>query len=224
MKENKKLILAIVVVLAIIIAVFGATYAYWTWVSNSAQNTTVSFTTSAPSADMYANLTGNGAGTTNLKPSTCTNGIKKTVTITYKNNTVQAATISATLKVTSFKFRTTSYRPTGGDSGDLKYIKYALTTSSTACDSGVQKNGDFRGLTIPTSGTATVASSLPYTLFTQTIPVNANVATEQSTTYYLYIWLDSSYTHENEGNENSDPLQGLAFTTEWSGTIAQNNS
>lgn len=224
MKENKKLILAIVVVLMIVIAVFGATYAYWTWVSNSTQNTTVSFTTSAPNADMYANLTGNGAGTTSLKPSTCANGIKKTVTITYKNNTVQAATISAALNVTAFTFRTTSYRPTGGDSGDLKYIKYALTTSSTACDSGVQKSGDFRGLTIPTTGSATAASNLPYTLFTQTIAVNANVTTEQTATYYLYIWLDSSYTHENQGDVNSDPLEGLAFTTSWSGEIAQNNS
>lgn len=224
MKENKKLILAIIVVVMIIVAVFGATYAYWTWVSNSTQNTSVTFTTSAPEADMYANLTGNGAGTTALKPSACTDGIKKTVTIKYKNGTVQAATISATLKVTSFKFRTTSYRPTGGDSGDLKNIKYALTTSGTSCETGVQKSGDFRGLTIPTSGTGTVASNLPLTLFTQNISVNANINTEQTATYYLYIWLDSAYQHENQGSVNSDPLQGLSFTTEWSGTISQNNS
>ena len=224
MKENKKLIIAIIAVLMIIIAVFGATYAYWTWVSNSAQNTTVNFTTTAPETDMYANLTGNGSGTTALKPSTCANGLKKTVTIKYKNNTVQAATITATLKVTSFTFKSTSYRPTGGTDGDLKYIKYVLNTNSSNCTTGVQKEGNFSGLTIPTSGSSLSASNLPLTLFSQTISVNANVATEQTQTYYLWIWLDSSYSHENQGSVNSDPLQELSFETAWSGTIAQNNS
>ena len=141
MKNNKKIIIAILAVAMIIAAVFGATYAYWTWVTNTEQRTTVSFQTTAP--DMYANLTGNGAGTTSLKPSACTNGIKKTVTIKYKNDSIQPATITATLSVTAFTFRN-DYRPTAGNSGDLKNIKYVLTTTEDNCTSGasgIQKSG-----------------------------------------------------------------------------------
>ena len=49
------------------------------------------------------------------------------------------------------------------------------------------------------------------------------MSAEGTQTYYLYIWLDSSYEHTNTGSVNSDPMQGLSFTTQWSGTIAQNS-
>lgn len=232
MKDRNKLIIAIVAVLIIVALVGGATFAYWTWVSNSAQQTNVSFTLpeDAGGADMdadgdgnpdlYATLEGNGTTTaTDLKPTTCngSNAIVKTVTIKYRNQTVQAATISATLNVTAFTARSTSYLPT---STTLGYLKYALTTSSTSCTTGVQKNGTFNGLTFSSTVTPT---NLPLTLFTQTISASADGAggAEKTQTYYLYIWLDSSYEHTNTGSVNSDPMQGLSFTTQWSGSIVQ---
>lgn len=223
MKDRKKLIIAIVAVLIIIVLVGGATFAYWTWVTNTAQQTNVSFVVNQSDleGEMYATLEG-GNGTTDvtaIKPSTCngSNAIVKTITIKYLNKTVQAATVSATLKVTAFTARSTSYLPS---STNLGYLKYALTTSSSSCTTGVQKSGSFSGLTFSSSVTPT---NLPLTLFTQTFTASANMSSEGTQTYYLYIWLDSSYEHQNSGSVNSDPMQGLSFTTQWSGTIAQNS-
>lgn len=221
MKDRKKLIIAIVAVLIIIVLVGGATFAYWTWVTNTAQQTNVSFVVNQSDleGEMYATLEGNGTTTaTNLKPATCngSNAIVKTITIKYLNKTVQAATVSATLSVTAFTARSASYLPS---SPNLGYLKYALTTSSS-CTSNVQKSGSFSGLTFSSAVTPT---NLPLTLFTQTFTASANMSAEGTQTYYLYIWLDSSYEHTNTGSVNSDPMQGLSFTTQWSGTIAQNS-
>lgn len=222
MKDRKKLIIAIVAVLIIIVLVGGATFAYWTWVTNTAQQTNVSFVVDDKKleGEMYAKLEGNGTNTaTSLKPSTCkgSNAIVKTITIKYLNKTVQAATVSATLSVTAFTARSASYLPS---STNLGYLKYALTTDSSSCTSNVQKSGSFNGLTFSSAVTPT---NLPLTLFTQTFTASANMSTEGTQTYYLYIWLDSSYEHKNIGSVNSDPMQGLSFTTQWSGTIAQNS-
>lgn len=219
MKDRKKLIIAILATLIIIVLVGGATFAYWTWVTNTAQQTNVSFVVNQSDleGEMYATLEGNGTTTaTNLKPATCngSNAIVKTITIKYLNKTVQAATVSATLSVTAFTARSASYLPS---SPNLGYLKYALTTSSS-CTSNVQKSGSFNGLTFSSTVTPT---NLPLTLFTQTFTASANMSAEGTQTYYLYIWLDSSYEHQNIGSVNSDPMQGLSFTTQWSGTIAQ---
>ena len=93
MTEKKKLIIAIVAVLLIIIAVGGATFAYWSWQTNTTQRTSVSFTIkdASLSGDLMARIDGNGTSTvTNLVPtSSCTssNALVKTVPIYYKNNT-----------------------------------------------------------------------------------------------------------------------------------------
>lgn len=222
MKDRKKLIIAILATLIIIVLVGGATFAYWTWVTNTAQQTNVSFVVNQSDleGEMYATLEGNGTTTaTNLKPATCngSNAIVKTITIKYLNKTVQAATVSATLSVTAFTARSASYLPS---STNLGYLKYALTTDSSSCTSNVQKSGSFNGLTFSSTVTPT---NLPLTLFTQTFTASANMSAEGTQTYYLYIWLDSSYEHKNIGSVNSDPMQGLSFTTQWSGTIAQNS-
>ena len=67
MKDRKKLIIAIVAVLIIIVLVGGATFAYWTWVTNTAQQTNVSFVVNQSNleGDMYATLEG-GNGTTDV--------------------------------------------------------------------------------------------------------------------------------------------------------------
>lgn len=225
MKERNKLIIAIVAVAVIIVSVGGGTYAFFTWVTNTSQRTNVSFTVNQTTieGDLNAQIVGNANASSldaTLKPASCTssgNAIIKTVPITYYNSTVQAATVTATLKVTAFNLRSASYKPT---STDLGYLKYALTESSTNCTTSAVQTGTFSGITF--SGAA--GSNLPYTLFDQTITAPANMSEAVTKTYYLWIWLDSTYSHQNEGSVNSDPMQGFTINVEWSGTIAQNNS
>lgn len=225
MKDRNKLIIAIVAVVAIVAIVGGATFAYWTWVTSDEQQTQVSFTVTGP--NLSAHIEGNGTtDVTSLKPATCdsSNAIKKTVTINYMNETTQSATVSATLQTTAFGLRNASYVPTPAN---LTNLKYALTTTSGSCSTNVatdlngnQITGDFSALTF----NGATASNLPLTLFTQTFTAPANMSEEATQTYYLWIWLDKAYEHENVGDNNSDPMQGLTFTTQWSGIIAQNES
>jgi len=212
MKERNKLIIAIVAVLLIIIAVGGATYAYWSWSSTTAQKTNVTFTVNQSTLEgqMYAKLDGGGATTiNNLAPvSSCLNStyaVKVPVTLKYKNATTNPAFIMADLTISSFS------APHGTpDSDDLKHLHYALTTSSSSCTSDLIKSGTFSA----TSGTLISDNGLG------TGTIAANTTTEQSKTMYLYIWIDSAYTHTNTGSAITDPLQDISFTLTWSGTIS----
>lgn len=233
--NNKALILSIIAVTVIAALVVGGTYAYWTWVSNTAQRTNVNFSVSGGRDDKYADLMGNGTTGTGdvveLKPAPCTDStfaIVKTVPIKWANFSQNNATVTATLSVTSFKFRSASYKPTTGSSGTLKSLKWAIRESAATaatkaspntCETSATAKGDFSGLTIPSSGT-TVSSGLPLTLGNVSFTATANTSTEQTKTYYLYIWLDYNYAHENIGDINSDPMQGLEFSVQWSGTMA----
>ena len=72
-KNNKNLILSIVAVTLIAALVVGGTYAYWTWVSNTAQRTNVGFTVVGGRDDKYADLDGDAStSVTNIKPAPCT--------------------------------------------------------------------------------------------------------------------------------------------------------
>ena len=106
MKERNKLIIAIIAVALIVIVVVGATYAYWQWTSNSAQNTAVTFTVPNKDAQLSASLKGGGSTTVNnLAPAACTNStyaMMKPLLLTYANNTDQTARVKATLTITSW--------------------------------------------------------------------------------------------------------------------------
>lgn len=226
MKDSKKLIISIIAVIIIIIIVAGGTYSYWVWVSADADRTNISFSVNQTTIEgtLNANINGNAnvsSTDATLKPATCTsaNAIKKTVTIKHFNSTVQNATVTANLNVTAYTLRDAAYRPT---SEQLNSLKYVLTTSSSNCTTGVVKTGDFSALTFA-SGNKN-ATNLPVTLFSQTFASPAEMSTPATQTYYLWVWLDSAYTHINTGTTNSDPMQGFSFTATWSGQIAQNNS
>ena len=241
MKDRNKLIISIVVVILIAAIVVGGTFAYWTWSTNASQNTYVGFTvTDDASGDIYAHLIGNGVTTvTNMEPAVCSNttyAVVKTVQIKWKNNSNNAQTVTASLNVTDFAIRNASYKPTTANLQSLKWaIRSAAVTSSAvsscdpdgnssakaacnACSTGAVASGDFSGITMPSSGT-TVTSGLPKTLGTVSFTATANTTTEQTQTYYLYIWLDANYAHTNYGSTNDDPMQGLTFTVNWTGTM-----
>ena len=211
MKNNKKLIIAIVAVISIIAVVVGGTYAYWTWTTAENQRTTVGFTVEGGG---YANLEGGGSVTVqNLAPAACTNStyaMKRRITLTYQNTQSQALPITGTLTVSNWT------QPHTGTL-DLSKLHYALTTGSAAadnCNTGTNRTLVAGGAdsTFVTSGAlinnATLVASAP-----------ANMTTEGSQTYYLWVWLDSTYTHENVGTTISDPMQDLSFTLTWSGVM-----
>ncbi len=228
MRNREKIIISIVLVVAIIALVGGGTYAYWTWVSNSAQQTSVNFNTpqSADSAGLAASIEGNGTASQKMKPTPCTTStyaINKTFTITYKNETEHATTLTTILSVTGMTIRS-GYAPSAANLG---YLKWAIRSSAASnasestpdtCTSGAVASGTFN-LSSPITFSGTNASNLPKQLGSFTIPVAAGTE-ETSVTYYLYIWLDYTYMHENVGNVNNDPMQGINVTTQLSGTFA----
>lgn len=232
MKNKNKSALSLIIVLLIIAIALGATFAYWRWVVDEQNKTILDFSVANSEEGIYANLEGNGTTVVEkLQPTNCNsidtssnkeNVVLKPVIINYYNETERSATITATLEVTEFNIRSQSYIP---EIDDLKYIKYALTTTDDSCSnnlvtdlSGNEITGDLSEIAFSQG----IISNLPLTLFSQTITIDYSMTEEDIITYYLWIWLDSTYDHLNIGNNNTDPLQGLTFTTQWSGTIAQN--
>ena len=225
MKKNKKLILSIISVLVIGIIVTGATFAYWNWVVDAENETELDFVVLGDNVQskLYAKLDGTGmTEIKNLHPSKCNeeSAILKKIDISYLNKLKQTATITATLKVSEFNIK--EYVPT---EEQLKYLKYSLTHTETSCEKNIVKNSNNQELTGNFSNLIfenEKVSNLPNNLFSQTIITPSNMTGEQNVTYYLWIWLDSEYEHINVGNDNTDPMQGLDFKVQWSGTIEQN--
>ena len=192
--ETYKIVLTVIAVLLLIVLVGGGTFAWWTW--RSATNTTVSITVSG------GTYTLNGGGNItaqNLVPTDQCNGtyaIKRTIVATNTNSTNSAMTASVQLNPTTFPTQLKS-----------TYIKWAVTTSSSSCTTGVVKSGNF----------STVTQGTPFEIASFTVP--ANTTTEKETTYYLYIWLDSTYSSQNIGNTVNDPMQDKSFTLSLTGSM-----
>ena len=188
MSKNDKTIIFIVIAVTIIM-IIGSTFAYFTWVSNASQKTTVTFTSGAGfscSANGGGNITSNDIA---LAPTTCTDAnraIKRTVTvgptITQSDGDIY---LDMWLKVNSI----------GSGLSASNNFKYALTTSSTNCTTGVVTQGNFNGATTNTE-----------------IPLLEGKTYSQTTTdtYYLWIWLDAA--------ETSADTQGQSFNLQLGGS------
>ena len=179
MNENK----AIYIFLAIAIVMFltvGATYAYWQWATNSAQQTAISFTATSGiscSANGGGNITSSDV---KLAPTSCTDpeyAIQRTITTSVTNNNQGSVYLSLNLKVNSM----------ASELAASENFKYALTTSPSSCTTGVIKTGTFTGAT--TNSTFTILEDQEY----QTSPGTG--------TYYLYIWLDEAESNNNTMNK-----------------------
>jgi len=213
MKEKNKLIIAIISVMMIIVVVIGATYAYWQWTTNTTQQTAVEFTVPTKDAQLSASLNG-GATTTvsNLAPAACTNAtyaMKKAMTLTYKNLTTQTASVKAKLTVSNWN------QPHTGTLR-LNKLHYALTRGSDA--GGDCTAGTNRTLVAGGSDSSFVTSgALINNIEILSVPANTEEDTE---TYYLWVWIDSSDNGLNTGSTVTDPMQDLSFTLTWTGTIS----
>ena len=200
-EKDNKIIISIIAVAMIIALVGGGTYAWFRWVS--ANNTVVNITV----AGGKYTLDGGGDITTDktmVATDECnhsTYAIKRTITANTTNSTSTAMTAKIQLNPTTF--------PTQLKISELKWV---LTTSSTSCTSGIVDSGDF----------STVAENTIFELTSFTVP--AETTTTQTNTYYLYIWLDSSYDSLNTGTTVSDPIQNKTFTLELTGEMSNNPS
>ena len=230
--DNKKNVLLIIAVILVGALIAGGTYAYWAWNSN---NLVLIGNAYVDTGDM--GLTFDAAGVTatikNLAPAPCTNSTyatKATITLKRYNTSSYPGYVPMTLKLTSFTWK--NAKPTTGSSGNLKNIKYLVSTSSSACTTAVKGNdnvaisGDLSGITV--GSTANTAQTQTTTLKTWNYTVLPNAGTHLTTgaiteTYYLYVWLDSSYEFTNWGsNAVQDPLEGLTFTLQWTmGTLQE---
>ena len=214
MKEKNKLIIAILSVVLIVAVVVGATFAWWTWSSNAADNTNVTFTVTSGSDQLKAVLDADTTSFTGMGPAANCKGTyakKATVKLFYLNQTGFPATIASTLKLAA--------EPTSTHSGTINKAKinWALTSvdNATACTSG--KTGYIASGTL--EGKAANATLYSGDLGVGTIATGTAFANPNKT-LYLYFWIDSSYNYNNNGNSVvTDPMQDMTIKVAWSGTI-----
>ena len=196
-KQDKTIIFVIIAVVTIL--VIGSTFAYFTWVSNASQKTTVSFTSGAGfscSANGGGNITSNDIY---LAPTTCTDAtraIKRTITvgptITQSDSDIY---LNMWLKVNSI----------GSGLSASNNFKYALTTDGTSCTSGtVVAQGNFNGAAA-----------------NDQIPLLEDKAYSSTTTdtYYLWIWLDAAETSPDTQNQTFNLELGGLCTNQAPQTI-----
>ena len=209
MKDRNRIVVSIVAVLGIIIAVVGATYAYWQWITNTNEQTKVNFTVDS---GLTASLDGGTLTVSKLAPvESCLNSTyatKAPVTLHYSNNSGTTAQALGTLTVTTFSVAS------GHDafkSGDLAHLHYALTTDNSSCSSNVVTSGTFDGK--GSSGSVLINGVI----------LEDNIAsgtTNGLKEMYIYIWIDKDYTFENVGSGVvKDPMEDLTIKLTWSGQI-----
>ena len=136
--NNKKMYL-ILGIFAIIFTFFGGTLSYWQWNTSSAQQTVVNFTVEN---DFTCAVDGGGDITSNdvdLAPSDCMNekyAIKRTIKVMPTLNTDKTnVTMDLWLDINTLE---------SGLSNSQNF-RYALTTDSDSCKTGVVKSGTFNG-------------------------------------------------------------------------------
>ncbi len=163
-------------VFALIFAIVGSTFAFWSWQSTSAQKTDITFTIASGfscSADGGGNLTSSNI---QLAPAVCTNStyaIKRTITTNLTNSGSEPVYMDMWLNVDYLLYPLS----------ESKNFKYALTTSSTNCTTGAVAQGNFYQKT---------PGDKVYLLKDVT----------SGGTYYLWIWLDSAETNTALMNQN----------------------
>ena len=209
---KKKFISSIIIVLLIIIVIAGATLAYWQWMTSEEEETSISLKVEGDTSNMSAKIDGGSSIDINslIPTSNClsSDALQKEITITYINNTDISGEIVANLDITSFTAN--NGNPTNEQ---LSYLKWVITNTENSCTTGIIQSGGFSNIDY---------QNLPQNLITIQNNISSNISTEtQIQPLYLYIWLDSAYEHINIGNNNTDSMQNLNFTLEWSGIIRQ---
>ena len=197
-KEKNKTTILLTIITLIIALIAGGTYAWWTWISGN--NTNVNITVKG----MNATLNGGGNITSkNLVPTTCTNttyAIQRTINYSVTNPTTIDSTLTIRLNPTTFPTQLRNSK-----------LMWKLTTAANC-----------GGTEVATGTFSSTTQGRVMDLTTVSVPKNTTTAI--TGTYYLSIWLDSSYTATNTGNTVSDTIQDKTMSLSLVGEVTQNQS
>lgn len=211
--DKNKLIITIVAVLAIILIVGGATYAYWTWTTSEEQQTNVTIKVGGGEL----NITGTNVTNTGMYPTASCDGsaaLKGSATVTAVNDT--ATNMTATLKLRAALYAAQGTL-TGGTTGNQAHLHWAIvdtTSTTTKTCSSPDAQGTLADVTAATS-----SANFPNTTYTDidtTISFTADANKTTTKTYDVYVWLDKDYEYTNTGTTVSDPMQNLSISVRWS--------
>lgn len=207
-EETNKLIFALIAVVLIIVIVGGATFAYWSWTTNTSQQTVINATVPANSDFTYT-IVGNNVTSTGMYPTSDCDGagalVGNTATVTVINPTespMQAALkIRATLSSSQGSLTSTN-------KGKLNWaIVQMSSATATAADNACSTSKIASGTLASASSNTDIDTGI-------TFIAAANATTVKY--YKLYVWLDSSYTFTNTGSAVTDPMQNLNISVKWS--------
>ena len=172
--ERKNLFI-ILTIISIVMLGIGGTLAAFT------ASATATNITQIKSGNLTMTIDGGGNVNASFMPAKCTSeyAIKKKIVASATNTSGGKVSFSIGLNVTTL-------------SADFKRttMKYALTTSSDSCTSGLITNGNFSNATV---GSDIWIVKNDYDNITNT----SNTYTK---TYYLYIWLDEKETQNLSGS------------------------
>ena len=201
---------SVIIVMLIIVLVSGGTYAWWRWISADTDDTTIDITVEGMT------MTLDGGGDINfekLVPTSCDNtqyALHRTITYSVTNPTQIDATGTIQLNPSIFPTQLKNEK-----------LMWKLTTGQN-CTGTEVANGNFGDTIRETKMDLTTKVGITKSDGT-TYYIPAKTTTPLTGTYYLSIWLDSTYEGTaNTGNTVKDIIQNKSMTLELTGTIAQN--
>ena len=183
MFKNKRIIIYSII-LIMLIAIIGGTFSFYTWNSLESQKTEISFSATGGFSCSARGVSTIDSTGVSLIPTDCTNPenkdhvIMKEITTTVSNSTGSNAYMNMWLEV----------KKLGNYLSDSENFKYALTTSSESCNTGLVSTGSFSQL----------AEGERVLLLEEN-----KYASSKEETYYLWIWLDSEETEIPPMDEDS---------------------
>lgn len=204
-KETNKLLISIIAVALIIAIIGGATFAYWSWQSNTDQQTTVNVTVTGGSLT----ISGGNVTKTGMYPTSDCDGtgalVGGTATVTAVNQTESPMTVKlyirGTLSAKQGSLTTTN-------KGKLNWAVVQVTSSTATPSDNTCKTGAIASGTLSNVTTNTdINTGITFT---------AAASTTTTKYYKLYVWLDSTYSFTNSGSTVSDPMQDLTISVKWS--------
>ena len=183
MFKNKRIIIYSII-LIMLIAIIGGTFSFYTWNSLESQKTEISFSATGGFSCSARGVSTIDSTGVSLIPTDCTNPenkdhvIMKEITTTISNSTGSNAYMNMWLEVDKL----------GSYLANSENFKYALTTSSESCASGLVSTGNFNQL----------AEGERVLLLEEN-----KYSSSKEETYYLWIWLDSEETEIPPMDEDS---------------------
>ena len=171
---NKKKLYISLIALSIIFLGIGGTFAYLTTTA------TLINITQVKSGNLTMTVDGGGNTNTSFMPAKCTSeyAIKKKIVATSVNTSGGKVSFSIGLDITSIS-----------DGLKRNTMRYAITTSSNSCTTGLLAGGSFKD---KTSGDEVWLIKNDYDNITKS-------GNNYTKTYYLYIWLDEGETQNLSG-------------------------